>query len=316
MKVLVTGGAGFIGSHTVDRLIEDGHEVFVIDNDFDAKRKNCNEEAIYYSFDICDEGFVDCIFDDARPDVVIHLAAQTRVDNSIENPLEDTKTNLVGLINILESCRKYNVKKIVFSSSAAIYGDQTRFPILEEQSAISQDSLLSPYAISKMTSEKYIKLYKQIHDLDYTIFRFSNVFGPRQDTSMEHGGVISIFCNQIAIDQIPIIQGDGEQTRDFIFVKDVARALSYSVNSKDYSNKIFNLSTEKETSILEIFNALLPDVLPEFDESRKGDIKRSVLSNSKILQKTSWRPSSNFKDQLQETLRYVINQYSPKSTEV
>ena len=278
MKVIVTGGAGFIGSHTVDLLINKGYDVVIIDNLSTGKKENINSEAKFYDTDIRNEKKLDEIFKKEKPEFVIHLAAQTSVRKSLDQPTYDQDINIRGSINILEMCKKYKVKKIVYSSSAAIYGEPIKLPIDENHSIRPT----SPYGVSKYAAELFISSYSHLYDFDYVILRYSNVYGPRQDPEGE-AGVVTIFLNNIKNNKPVIIYGDGKQTRDFIFVKDVARA-NVLVLNKTIKNKIFNISSNTQTSIINLANLMgtifNKNVDIKFDKPIKGEIKNSCLDNS------------------------------------
>ncbi|MCY6353986.1 NAD-dependent epimerase/dehydratase family protein [Clostridium sp. ZS2-4] len=284
MKVLVTGGAGFIGSHIVDLLIEEGYEVVVLDNLSHGKVENINAKAVFYKVDIR-EKYIKDIFSKEKPDYVIHEAAQINVINSIKNPILDAEINILGAINILEACKESRVKKIVYPASAAIFGEPEYLPIDEKHPL----NMLSPYGISKHTVEHYLEVYNKIYGIEYVSLRCSNVYGPRQDSSGE-GGVISIFCNKMINGERPIIFGDGEQIRDFIYVTDVARATLMTMESN--SNEIFNVCSSTKTTINNLVRfinkALNKDIKPIYKDERKGDIKFSFMSNRKINSILKW----------------------------
>jgi UDP-glucose 4-epimerase len=212
MKVLVTGGAGFIGSNLVDRLIEKKYEVVIIDNLSTGKKEHINKNATFYKADISSNEIED-IFKKENINIVIHTAAQIDVQKSINDPIYDCKNNIIGTLNILEACKKHKIEKLVYSSSAAVYGQPDYLPVDEEHPI----NAMSGYGISKHTPEHYINMYSDIYGLNASILRYSNVYGPRQDPKGE-GGVISIFVDKMLNNEEPIIYGDGEQTRDFIYV--------------------------------------------------------------------------------------------------
>lgn len=277
-KVLITGGAGFIGSHIVDNLLENNYKVIVIDNLSSGNLKNLqdNNNLKFYQLDIVKDNLEE-VFELEKPDFVIHLAAQTSVAYSVINAETDAVMNIVGSIKILKLCKKYNIKKIVAASSAAVYGIPQYLPIDENHPTIP----MSPYGLSKLTMEKYIKL----SGVPYIIFRFSNAYGPRQQSSKE-SGVIAIF-NDAMLNNKPInIYGDGEQLRDFIYVEDIAKSCIEALKS-DVQNEIFNFSTNKGVTINQVFDEmkkvygykLQASYLPE----RDGEIRDSILSNSAFV---------------------------------
>jgi len=295
MKVLVTGGCGFIGSHTIDLLIKNGYDVLSIDLTLDKTK--INGSAKYVKGNILSKKLFD-IFKKFSPSIVFHFAAQTNLRSSIEDPKKDAKLNILGTINVLEACRKYNVKKIIYSSSAAVYGKPKYLPIDEHHPTKPE----SPYGLSKLAGEMYIQLYNKLFGLDFTILRYSNVFGPRQNNRSD-AGVISVFINKILKNESPIIFGDGKQTRDFIFVEDVARANLLAINWK---NDVYNISSSKEISVLDLFEKirkiLKKEIKPIFAEPKK-EVKRIALSNKKAI-KMGWKQEIDFEKGLKKTIEY------------
>lgn len=298
MKVLVTGGAGFIGSHIVDKLLKEGCEVVIIDDLSTGLRENINSGAKFIEMDIRSEQ-LNCLFSEYQFDYVIHQAAQTMVPKSLELPYYDCDVNIAGTVNVLEACRKNNVKRIVFASTAAVYGDETDIPIKETANPKPQ----SFYGLSKLTVEKYLDLYKRHFGLDYIILRYANVYGERQGDSGE-GGVISIFTRKMLTKEPVIVFGDGEQTRDFIYVGDIASA-NYQALSTPHANRVYNISTQTETSVntlLELLAKISGNTVERFyGETREGDIYRSSLSNLQACQNLQWRPSTTLVDGLSRT---------------
>ena len=298
MKVLVTGGAGFIGSHIVDKLINLDYEVVVIDNLSTGNKNNLNPNALFYCLDIS-ANELNAVFLNEKPQYVIHLAAQVSVPHSLTDPILDCSSNIVGTLNILECCRKYGVEKIIYSSSAAVYGEPQYIPIDENHVIFPQ----SNYGISKYVAEMYIKAYSRLYGLNYTILRYSNVFGPRQESKSE-GGVIAIFTEKILHNKPPVIFGSGEQTRDFIFVEDVANANILALSEAD--NHTLNISTNTSTSINNLIKALENileiNISINYSESMPGDIFTSVLDNSSAKQLLGWSPEYSLLSGLQETV--------------
>lgn len=302
-KVLITGGAGFIGSHIIEVLQKENCEIIVLDNLHTGLRENVPENIRLIEMDIRDKGVLD-IFEQYQFDVVLHLAGQTMVNVSVDDPFYDADINIMGTVNILEACRKTGVKRIVFSSTAATYGDIEKVPIREEFSV----NPLSFYGLSKLTVEKYLKLYHDLYGLEYVILRYANVYGERQGDGGE-GGVISIFTKKIAKDESFVIHGDGKQTRDFVYAGDVARANWYAANT-EYCNTIYNVSTNSETSIRELVDLLErasgKTIDRQYGERREGDIYRSVLDNSKIVTNLNWMPMINLQEGLKRTYDYFV----------
>ncbi|MBP2660083.1 MAG: UDP-glucose 4-epimerase [Firmicutes bacterium] len=303
MKVLVTGGAGFIGSHVVDKLIQEKCQVVIIDNLSTGLRENINPAATFIQLDIRNDEIL-TIFMTEKFDFVIHLAAQTMVHKSLEMPDHDCDINILGTVNILEACRKSNVKRIVFSSTAAVYGNVTTLPVVET----SQKAPTSFYGLSKFTCENYLSLYKEVYGLDYMILRYANVYGERQGDGGE-GGVISIFARKIRQDQPVLIFGDGSQTRDFIYVGDVANA-NYQSLLVDHANKICNISTQTETSVNMLIdymgNVAGKVVTRNYNEKREGDIYKSSLSNAIARKNLDWQPHMILLEGLAKTYRSLI----------
>ncbi len=302
-KILITGGAGFIGSHIIEVLQKENCEITVLDNLHTGLKENVPERVRLIELDIRDKGVID-IFEQYQFDVVLHLAGQTMVNVSVDDPFYDADVNIMGTVNILESCRKTGVKRIIFSSTAATYGNIEEVPIREEFSV----NPLSFYGLSKLTVEKYLKLYHDLYGLEYVILRYANVYGERQGDGGE-GGVISIFTKKIAKDESFVIHGDGKQTRDFVYAGDVARANWYAANT-EYCNTIYNVSTNSETSIRELVDLLESasgkTIDRQYGERREGDIYRSVLDNSKIVTNLNWRPMINLQEGLKRTYDYFV----------
>ncbi|HOB35039.1 MAG TPA: NAD-dependent epimerase/dehydratase family protein [Bacillota bacterium] len=304
MQVLVTGGAGFIGSHMVDRLVEEGAEVVVVDNLSRGCHDNINKKAKFYNLDISHPSFLDWI-KDLRFDCVFHLAAQTNVMNSIMDPYKDAAVNILGSINVLKGCVLAGVRKIIYSSSAAVYGNPCTLPIKEDHPLNAN----SGYGISKKASEVYFEFFNQNYGIDYTILRYANVYGPRQCSTGE-GGVIGVFLRQMLDGVPPVIFGDGLQTRDFIYVEDVCEANLAAVNNGSCS--VFNISSGISTSIKDLFDIIAGlcrfSLPPEYKEARPGDIHHSVLDNSKAREHLNWKASTTLLEGLQRTLTYIQEQ--------
>lgn len=279
-KVLITGGAGFIGSHIADKLSENNYSIVVLDNLSSGKEDNLQNygNLKFYQVNV-EKDDLEEIFENEKPDFVIHLAAQTSVNYSISNAYFDADMNIMATIRLLEVCKQYSVKKLIAASSAAVYGDPKYLPVDENHPT----EPMSPYGLSKLTMEKYI----QLSGVPYIIFRFSNAYGPRQKSSKE-SGVVAIF-DKLMKEKAPInIYGDGTQIRDFIYVEDIAKICVKALES-DVQNKIINFSTNSGVTINELFTEMskiygykkLPNYFPE----RAGDIKDSILSNKKACSK-------------------------------
>lgn len=297
MKFLVTGGAGFIGSWVVDYLLNHGKEVVVIDNLSTGKRENVNKKARFYKLDIRDKK-ISRIFEREKPDYVFHLAAQIDVRKSIEDTVEDAHINILGSLNILNNCVKHGVKKIIFSSSGgAIYGDECKIPASEDE----KEKPMFPYGVAKLAVDKYLKFFKKVYGLDYVSLRYSNVYGPRQGSKGE-AGVVAIFIKNMLNGKKVKINGSGEQTRDFVYVRDVARANLLALNLYG----IFNIGTGKETSVNRIFEELSGIIgkAEKFNAPAiKGEQMRSCL-NSDRIKKFGWIPEYDLEKGLKETVDY------------
>ncbi|MCL6570100.1 MAG: NAD-dependent epimerase/dehydratase family protein [Bacillus sp. (in: Bacteria)] len=303
MKILITGGYGFIGSFIGEKFFREKHEIYIIDNLSTGKKENVyfRHKALLSTIesDECEEFFKAHKFD-----VVIHCAAQTDVQLSILSPKKDSEVNVVGLSNILNLSAKYGVKQFVFASSAAVYGDNLSIPLTEETAC----NPISPYGINKQIGEMYCKKWNELYNLSTLIFRFSNVYGPRQNFSKE-SGVISVFVNKVLHGDTITIHGNGEQTRDFVYVGDVADAIYRSVISQ--LTGIYNLSSETETSINQLINLLseheeISDI--QHSEQRHGDIEKSSLSNKKIIKHLDWVPKFTLSEGLEKTISYYRNE--------
>lgn len=306
MKVLVTGGAGFIGSHLVDKLIENGHEVIVLDNLSNGNKTNVNPAAHFFKIDIRDKKIVD-IFRKEKPEVVFHLAAQINLRKSIENPEYDAEINILGSLNLLKCCVEYDVRKIVFSSSAAVYGEPQYLPVDEKHPTEPS----SPYGVSKLSVEKYLKLFNETHGLDYIIFRYANVYGERQNPRGE-AGVISIFIDKLLRGERPIIFGDGEQTRDYVYVKDVAEA-TINAMEKNVKNEIINIGTGKEITVNGLFKKireLLKVDIEPIHEKPKKEVRRFFMNIEKAKKLLGWEPKTNLEKGLSNTIHYLKTLFS------
>lgn len=306
MKVLVTGGAGFIGSHLVRKLVEIHDDVIVLDNCSTGDLSHIDESKInFWHGDIRDEGIIQRIVFE-KPEAIVHLAAQTMVDLSIKNPIFDASENIMGTLNILEAARQCNAR-VVFASTAAAYGDVTEdnLPVTEIQQLAPQ----SFYGLTKVGVEKYLELYHDIYGLDYVICRFANVYGERQGDKGE-GGVVSIFAKKIASGQDITIFGDGGQTRDFIHAGDIADGISKALTTEN-TNTVYNLSTQTETSLIELVRIFSEvsgcDIAPNYGPKREGDIYRSMLCNEKAVKILGWKPKINLCEGLARTYHYFLD---------
>lgn len=300
-KILVTGGAGFIGSHLVDELIKKGYEVAVIDNLSTGVKPNLNVKAKFYKIDIQDKKASD-IFSKEKPDAVFHYAAQISIRDSVSDPIKDAKTNILGSLNILENCKKYNVKKVIFSSSGgSIYGQTDVFPTNEN----CKEDPLSPYAIAKLSVEKYLNYYYKSFGLEFVVLRFANVYGPRQNSKGE-AGVIAIFSDKMLMQEQVVINGSGKQTRDFVFVSDIVDASILALEKN--KTGIFNLGTAVETDINTIFlklkGILKSDCKEAHGPAAAGESERSCLDFSGAKEALGWEPKYNLQQGLEKTAEW------------
>lgn len=298
MKILVTGGAGFIGSHLLELLNSDkNYEVVVLDNLSSGFRENVPQGMRLVVADIRSQE-IEALFQKENFDAVVHLAAQTMVPYSIEHPDEDCEINLAGLINVLENCRKYKVKTVLFASSAAVYGNNENV-LLHEDLALMP---MSFYGITKMTSEHYLRVYHELYGINTVVFRFANVYGERQGEGGE-GGVVSIFCKLLAAGKAVTVYGNGEQTRDFVYAGDVAAAIKAGLAVKGYQT--INVSTEHETSVNKLLGAFAEVAADKLEvryaETRQGDIFRSALSNARLKEILAVTPQMQLKEGIKKT---------------
>jgi UDP-glucose 4-epimerase len=301
MKVLVTGGAGFIGSHVVDRLIQEGHDVVVVDNLSTGKKKNIHRDAHFYKADILNSR-IEKIFKKEKPDLISHHAAQMDVRRSVADPIFDAQVNVLGLLNVLENAVRYGTKKVIFASSGgAVYGEQQAFPAPETHPLHP----VSPYGISKLAGEHYLYYYQQVAGLNYVALRYANVYGPRQDPFGE-AGVVAIFSQKTLMNDQPIINGNGKQTRDYIFVEDVVEAHMAVIEPS--IKGIFNVGTGRETSVNQLFRHLVEisgaKVKEVYGPEKRGEQIRSVLDYTKLKKATDWEPKVELHDGLKTTVDY------------
>lgn len=300
-KVLVTGGCGFIGSHITEKLIEQNYQVAVIDNLVTGNEANLSLNNIeFYNHDISDDSVV-ALIKNIQPDFIIHQAAQVSVSESVKDMYYDEKVNVKGSLNIIKAAAEANVKKIVFASSAAVYGNPKYLPVDTDHPTNPE----SPYGLTKLTVEHYLRLASEIYGIDYTALRYSNVFGPRQDTKGE-GGVVAIFSEKIAQNETPVIYGDGHQSRDFIYVEDVANANIAALTRG--SKMVLNVSRNDSITVNELFSIMNKitgaSLHPIYEPARTGDIRDSTLCNEQTKRELQWNPEYSLKDGLGKTLEF------------
>ena len=301
MNILVTGGAGFIGSHLVDRLVNDGHKVTILDNFSSGSKSNVNPKAGLYNVDISDNNIRE-IFSENQFEVVFHLASQIDLNLSIKDPVMDARINILGTINLLMNSVKSGVRKFIFASSGgAIYGEQAELPANESQNP----KPFSPYGISKLTCEKYIDYFYRTYGMKYVILRFSNVYGPRQNLKGECG-VISIFCQKILSGRQPVINGNGEQTRDFVFVDDVISANIGALKLNECD--LINVSSGRETTVNEVCKEIIENYGNKFSIAHSPEISpgqlRSVIDNRLASEKLNWMPLTDINTGLIKTCKW------------
>ena len=301
MKIIVTGGAGFIASHIVDAYIERGHEVHIIDDFSTGQEKNVNPRATVHRFDIGDQRAAQLI-EQIRPGVLNHHAAQMDVRRSVADPAFDARSNIIGFINLLEACKNAQVKKVLFSSSGgAVYGDREPIPADEQHETVP----LSPYGISKRTGELYLAYYYMIFGLPYLALRYANIYGPRQSSAGE-AGVVAIFISQLLAGKTPIINGDGKQTRDYVFVGDVVKANLAALES-NYIGPV-NIGTGIETDVVmiceELHREMRTPIKAVHGPAKPGEQRRSCLDASLAGTVLGWRPEVSLQAGLAQTIAY------------
>lgn len=303
MRILVTGGAGFIGSHVAGTFLAAGHEVAIVDDLSSGRNQNIPDGATFYECDIRD-GALANVFEQVQPEVVSHHAAQISVQASIEDPRLDASINVEGSVNLLECARASGVRKVLYASTGgALYGEPEYLPCDEEHTIAP----LSHYGVSKRVTELYLNLYKRLYGLDYTILRYPNVYGPRQDPHGE-AGVVAIFIGRMLADQPVTIYGDGEQTRDFVYVGDIAKASIAALDSA--SGASINLGSNTGSSVNDVFRTLaaITDYRREatFAPARRGDIYQIALTGDRAKELLGWQPSVSLLEGLEETVASVI----------
>lgn len=308
MEILITGGAGFIGSHILAQLQgRRDMDVVVFDNLSSGSKEHVPAGMELVEGDVCDEAAVDALFADHHFDAVVHLAAQTMVPFSVDHPVEDCQINLEGVLHVLEACRTHGTGHILFSSSAAVYGDNLHIPLKETERLVPT----SPYGITKMTTEHYLRVYHELYGMDATVFRFANVYGERQGEKGE-GGVVSIFCKLLSQRQGITVFGDGNQTRDFVYAGDIAQAIIRALPLKGYHT--MNVSTGQETSINDLirsFEKAVGYTVPvQYTAPRTGDILRSVLSNEALKRDLGFVPEMDLEEGIRRTYDWYRSQWT------
>lgn len=300
MTVLVTGSAGFIGSHLVSRLVQDGHRVVVLDNLSSGRRERVSPQADLRVMDICDPGILE-VFKEVKPACVFHYAAQVDINVSQERPQDDAQTNVVGSVNVADAARRTGVQKLVFASSAAVYGDTADIPTSEDHALVPP----FPYGIAKLTTERYLQYFYRAWGLEFAALRFANVYGPGQSAKGE-AGVVAAFATRMLQGVSPVIYGSGKQTRDFVFVKDVVEASIAAMRSG--ATGVYNIGTGIETSINDLFSLmrvqLQSDLEARRENEKQGGQERSCLAIAKAKEELGWSPIHVLEEGMKETIEW------------
>ena len=305
VKVLVTGGAGFIGSSLVDQLIDKGHDVVVVDNLSAGKLENINEKAKFYKRDITDSHLLEGVFEIEKPEVVYHLAAQTMLRVSLDDPLHDARTNMIGTISVLEACRKNGVLRIIYTSTGGARVGEPEYLPVDEKHPLRP---ASPYGISKHSAEHYVEAYGELYGLDYLIFCFGNVYGSRDPPDCKR--IVPTFMDLIKKGETPKIFGDGTNTRDYIYVIDLVEFMSDCID-KHPDSKLFHLANGKEISVNEIFDILCK--VTSFSKNAekisgiKGEVKKIVLDISLAKKELGWNPVTDIETGIKKTWEWLNN---------
>ncbi len=303
MKILVTGGAGFIGSHVVDGYLAAGHDVLVVDDLSRGSQGNLSSEARFYSLDLRNRGALEEVIRKEKPEVVNHHAAHIDVRTSVSDPIFDAECNILGSIHLLDLAVKYRAKRFVYASTGgAIYGEPRVLPATEEAPVLP----LAPYGISKHVVEHYLYTYGRLYGLAHIVLRYGNVYGPRQSSKGE-AGVVAIFCEQMLAKVTPTIFGDGSKTRDYVMVNDIAGANLQALTRGD--NEIFNVATGVQTTDFEVFTAVrealgIPPFEPRYAPKRPGEVEHIALDIRKARNGLDWKPQWDFRRGIEQTARW------------
>jgi len=304
-RALVTGGAGFIGSHITDALVSNGCQVAVIDNLSTGKLSNLEhvkDKIKFYKGDILDQVILEKAVKNC--DVIFHQAAIVSVPWSVENPVDSAMVNEMGTLSVLESARKNNVRRVVSASSSAVYGDDPQLPKSENMAL----KPLSPYAVQKLTGEYYSGLYYKLYGLETVCMRYFNVYGPRQDPTSPYSGVISIFMSNAVSQKTPVIYGDGNQYRDFVFINDVVRANLLAASTDGARGEVFNVGTGKYVTINGLWEMACElsglNIKPEHESPKPGDIVESVANIDHAQKILKYKPEYSFKNGLEITFNW------------
>jgi UDP-glucose 4-epimerase len=309
MKILITGGAGFIGSHVADGYVEAGHDVVVVDNLSTGSKENVNPKATFYEMDLRDPALMD-VFLREKPEAVNHHAAQMSVKISVEDPLFDADVNIGGMLGLLECCRKTGVKQVIYSSSGGtVYGEPTRLP-LDESHPLGP---ISPYGASKLAGEYYLNVYSSSWDIKTVILRYANVYGPRQRPHGE-AGVVAIFCLDLLAGKAPTIHWDGEQEKDYVYVGDCVRANLAALQAG--RSGVYNVGAGVGTSVNELFRHIselmgAADVRPQKGPRRRGDVRRIFLDTTRASEELGWAPSVTLAEGIGLTVDFFRRKAAP-----
>lgn len=306
MRILVTGGAGFIASHLTDRYLALGHEVAVLDNLSTGKRENLNPQARLYEVDLTEPDCVLQAVQDFRPEIINHHAAQASVAISVQHPHFDAQTNVLGMVNLLEAARQVGARRVIYSSTGgAIYGETDRLPTPEDHPLRP----LSPYGCAKLCGEHYLTTWHRLHGLEYVIFRYGNVYGPRQDAHGE-AGVVAIFGGLLLAGKPPTIFGAGHKTRDYIYVGDVVEANVLALQAP--GNDLYNIATGLQTTDQQVFDTIAAAVgysgPPIYGPERLGDLQHSCLDTTKARRELGWAPQVTFAAGVAQTVAWLREQ--------
>ena len=309
MRILVTGGAGFIASHVADAYIAAGHDVAILDDLSRGSRSNVNPRARFYEGDVRDREFVERVFAKEKPEAVNHHAAQMDVRRGVREPIFDASVNILGSINLLDACVAHKVNRVVYISTAgAAYGEPKEMPVPEGYPI----NPITPYGISKHTVEHYLFTYRVLYDLSYVVLRYGNVYGPRQSSKGE-AGVFAIFCEQMLAGVRPVIYGDGSKLRDYVYIEDAARANVLALERG--TGEIFNIANGVATADYEVFRAVrdnlgLRDLEPEYVPVRPGEIDRIYLDISKANRLLGWKPAIPLEEGARRTVAFFKDRVS------
>jgi UDP-glucose 4-epimerase len=309
VRILVTGGAGFIGSHVVDTYLAAGHEVAVLDNFSTGTEANLNSSAQVHRLDLRDQQGVEKVVAEFRPDIVNHHAAQSEVPKSVADPTYDAQVNIIGGLNLLKACVDHSVKKVIFiSSGGALYGEPDVVPADEDHPVRP----LSPYGTSKFCFEQYLGTFRRTFGLEHTVLRYANIYGPRQDFHAEEGRVIAIFASRMLAGKQVIVDGTGEQARDMLYIGDVATANLAALERG--SGGTFHISSGIAVTVNDLYRKLAVMTgysdFPHYGPSRKGDVYRIALDNSRALRDLGWEPQVDLEEGLSLTVDYFREQVS------